>query len=686
MINIIKNNENFKCNSVAGSGKTTNIIKIINEFQNCLILTYNKNLRKDTIDKIDNEEYSNNVHTFHSFCNKYYFETINDLSICKIIDQDSPSYLGYNFDIIIIDEAQDLTDLYYNLILKILKDNKNLSSPLCLFGDKRQCIYNFKGADENIFISKTFNKENWKQITCSQSFRITKSLSDFINSLTYPNYEIKSNKLDGIITYIISDNIVFSVIEEIIRYIKEGFNEDDIFILMPSIKTSGFNSNAFKIQSLLTLCDFNIGILSRDNENNKNLTQNKILISSFHGTKGLERKIVIILNFDSSYFEWFNKSDCTDTCPNIIYTALTRSSLHVSLIKIASKNDFSFINTLNNISIIKHTFLYSEKILQNFYKKIIKRIDNKILITKILNNIFITKVDNYILNKKKIYERGKNLYKKSYSVCDSIDEFSTIILKEILDIMSNNNNIYGFSNFFKKITFEQTFEKFSYNYILKQANDIYENISNSLGNSVLIYLEFYYNNKIPSIYNNKIVINKLKFYFQKDRDLIDDNDINKTIHNFSFKKKEFQEIFFILGEYLLVLRNKFNYRFNKQLTNYNFINDENFLLNMAIKFNLILPKRYNLIFEKNIMFNNLSGCVDIIDVYNNNVYEIKTTNNINENDYLQLILYSYILNNIDKNKKYNYYLVNLNNFEIFQFDNKYFTDNLNQYFLTKCFL
>ena len=49
------------------------------------------------------------------------------------------------------------------------------------------------------------------------------------------------------------------------------------------------------------------------------------MISSFHQSKGLERKIVVVFNFDQSYFKYYAKHENTDVVPNTLYVACTRA-------------------------------------------------------------------------------------------------------------------------------------------------------------------------------------------------------------------------------------------------------------------------------------------------------------------------------------------------------------------------
>src|SRR5690606_15533514 len=57
----------------------------------------------------------------------------------------------------------------------------------------------------------------------------------------------------------------------------------------------------------------------------QDIINKKLVISSIHQTKGLERKIVVYFNFDYSYYT-FIESDAPKTrCPNLIYVATTRA-------------------------------------------------------------------------------------------------------------------------------------------------------------------------------------------------------------------------------------------------------------------------------------------------------------------------------------------------------------------------
>ena len=66
-------------------------------------------------------------HTYHSFSVKYYSSTcFTDYQMTDIIDNQMVCKCPYLFDLLILDEAQDMTSLYYALVCKIIKDQNAL--------------------------------------------------------------------------------------------------------------------------------------------------------------------------------------------------------------------------------------------------------------------------------------------------------------------------------------------------------------------------------------------------------------------------------------------------------------------------------------------------------------------------------------------------------------------------------
>uniref|UniRef100_A0A6C0ADI5 Uncharacterized protein n=1 Tax=viral metagenome TaxID=1070528 RepID=A0A6C0ADI5_9ZZZZ len=343
---------NLVVDSVAGSGKTTTNLHIsmLNKKQQVLLLTYNSKLKEETREKvyrlcIDNTE----VHSYHSFCYKYYEKCIKDSTIVKIINKDKEPQKSFSFDIVVVDEAQDMTPLYFKLVCKLIKDNKTMPK-ICIMGDKYQSIYDFNKADprfitlaEKIF---SFNELDWDIKKLSVSFRMNKPAVNFVNKVMLKEERLKSIKSSAYTPrYIIGDFFHDSkqiILQEIRRYFNMGYAHNDIFILAPSLKSS--KSPVKILANRLTDKKIPIYVPLNDDEKIKEEEiDGKILFSTFHQAKGLERKVVLIFNFDESYYYYKQNSDPTK-CPNELYVAVTRSLEQMTLLHQYSNNYLPFIN------------------------------------------------------------------------------------------------------------------------------------------------------------------------------------------------------------------------------------------------------------------------------------------------------------------------------------------------------
>jgi len=342
--------KNIIIDAIAGSGKTTTnlYVAINNKTSKILLLTYNKKLKLETREKSVklNLDTIVEVHSYHSFCVKYYNrECFTDKIILELIkDRESKKLTNFNYDIIILDEAQDMSPLYFELVNKIFKDNDNKNVKLIVLGDVFQSIYDFNKADQRYisFADKLFNNSSrpFMNINLSQSFRVTHQVAEFINNCLLKNNRINSTKQGGKPKYLVCD--VYNseyLYKEIKYYLDNNYTYDDIFILAPSVKSKLI----VKLANRLTLANIPIYVPSEEEKLDLNVLKGKITFSSFHQSKGLERKVVFVFCFDNSY-SYYKKNIKLDTCSNELYVAVTRVQEHLTLVHHYRYDYLPFVN------------------------------------------------------------------------------------------------------------------------------------------------------------------------------------------------------------------------------------------------------------------------------------------------------------------------------------------------------
>lgn len=345
----IKEQYDVKVSGVAGCGKTTNILGISTAFpeKNVLVLTYNARLKIETREKVDKLAITNTeVHSYHAMCVRYYSaEGAKDNGIINVTRKDMKPKKPIKFDIIVLDECQDMTKCYFDFVQKLVKDNEVDISQVqfCLFGDEKQNIFDFKGADERflthghkIFNSKsTSSIRQWKELTLSTSFRVTHQIANFINTYLLCYNRIRACKNGDKVRYMYINHFrqKYEVYKEVMHYLSLGYKYDDIFILAPSIKKKASYSPIINLENMLVSnghpC---FAPVSDEAKIDEDVIKGKIVFSTFHQVKGLERPVVILFSFDYSYFKYFDRTATIDKCPNIIYVAATRALKNLTVI------------------------------------------------------------------------------------------------------------------------------------------------------------------------------------------------------------------------------------------------------------------------------------------------------------------------------------------------------------------
>ena len=344
----VRDGHNVMVDAVAGTGKTTLILSIARELpdKRILQLTYNASLRKDVKDTIAKQELTNiNVHTYHSLAKRYYLSTgYTDTEIRRLLFKNTPPKENIaDIDLLVLDECQDMTLLYFHLMVKFVKDyNKPIQ--LLILGDYMQGLYEFKGADIRFLTLADIIWSNFvllrtsvfKKCTMKMSFRITNQMRSFVNNVMLGEPRMDACRDAEKVVYIRNSryNICKVVFAEITRLIEQGIKPCEIFILGNSVK--GSNSNIRNLENTLVEKDIPCHVPMLENEKmDDRVIDGKVVFSTFHSVKGRQRKYVFVVGFDNSYLKYYARGLPRDVCPNTLYVAATRATQGLYLIETA---------------------------------------------------------------------------------------------------------------------------------------------------------------------------------------------------------------------------------------------------------------------------------------------------------------------------------------------------------------
>lgn len=270
---------------------------------------------------------------------------------------------GQLYDIIFIDEIQDLTRSQIHLALSAAKKGAKIIA----FGDNFQCIYSWNGVEIDV-VDKLKEKISAKVLGLPISYRCPKKVIELAKEYA-PDIESAFFAQEGTITNISEDKLIDYVkpgdfvisrtnaplVKHCMHFLRNGVKSNIagkdvgsglLFLLRKSkkktlpafvrwleawqageikrLKEKNRSPGAIldKCECLLTICE-DAKSISDVEETIKNLFEDvddkdKVVFSSTHGAKGLERDNVFLLRYTF-------KPNKNQEEKNIMYTAITRT-------------------------------------------------------------------------------------------------------------------------------------------------------------------------------------------------------------------------------------------------------------------------------------------------------------------------------------------------------------------------
>jgi hypothetical protein len=620
IITAVIEGKNIIVDSVAGSGKTTTILHIGKSLpeKKILVLTYNAKLKIETREKAASLELSNmEIHSYHAFCVKYYdHKCYTDPGIITVLKNDKKPKQNFNYDLILLDEQQDMTNLYYKLVKKIIKDSGTKNIQLACFGDIYQNIYSFKGSDDRFlsFADKIYSlgclsiqtdsiDREWLHLRISESFRITKNMCDFINRHLLGNSRIISKKVTPHkVRYVICDTFTMTPYDEFRRYIELGYKADEIFILAPSIKKGKHDSPIRILENRIVNSGISCYVPVSDEEKiDEQVIQNKVVFSTFHQVKGLERKVVLVFNFDDSYFDFYGKDLPKNQCPNIMYVALTRAKEQMTLFHHYENEYISCL--LDKYKLSTTCTLIERRDCLGMKKNLQEPLE--LGVTELIRNMGIEIIDHAIhsIDYIKIQGAQKAIdiplkVQTGVSSFENVSEINGVVIPAIYEYLSK-----------KKVTMVDQLQKLVGRLSITHRKN-YESI----------------------VHKEKMTVSDILYLA---------NLYTSIMSGYIFKIEQIKEYKWLANKPLKQCLERIESVIGKEGTNYE----------VAIE-------------AKEIVYNRrLVGIVDVIDGLKNIVYELKCVQTLTGENILQLAIYAWIVEGLEmakgNNHKIRYLLFNI---------------------------
>jgi DNA polymerase III epsilon subunit-like protein len=686
---------------IPGGGKTTTIIKkiiyhIINNNiskKDFLIITFSKKACQDFIERgnniIEDVFTKNNVKTIHSLAgtiinklDKSKSESI-EIVICKAlnyINQYSVEELQNikclkSLKLIIIDEAQDISEIQYNLAKTL---SNKLNTCLILVGDPNQNIYQFQNGTDKFLLEHSKDKYYLKQ-----NYRSTPEIIDFINALKpwknlVPDIIATRETLNKKpIIYAGSQKIIVEhMMETIEEYKKEGINLKDIAIIGP-VKKSKENSygkfNNIGLQYFVNYFEDNkIKYIKHYSETTSDCEivntkthsiDGHINLYTIHGSKGLEFKKVFLLNFhtntygrnptsrDYNNFRYLWYVGLSRACDDmIIYTDYTKNvwyemaKCHQKLYKFVGKQ-LKFIEPIFE-KCIKRSSSITEllKTKEIFTEEVLFELKNYLNFEVDISDIYNNFDDNNITD----FEDYSSLYGKfieqlfEYLYCKKHNKqyLMSIMTKQFISnriCLSKKFRPY-ITGFLSKLgktpisLIEMEFINEIKNDFDDHEKEMYEEVVLKVKEKNLDIFSIYVSNEL--VYDNPEEIYNIADNIDKDIDTF----YNLYLLNLYFYQYEHE------AKYLWKQKDEIYEKIKSVQIYIDYINDYiNTINDPNYEFQINVSSKY---------ISDFNGIMDCYSSLNKEILEFKFIKNVGLTHYLQVFLYNFIKNNtIDKLEK-----------------------------------
>jgi hypothetical protein len=336
--NIIKAIEEGKdvfVDACIGAGKTTLLNAVCETFnrKRILYLTYNKLLKEDAKNKINSANAE--VLNYHGFAYKYLIRGriryTNQDGIKEVVKNIKNGLIKIpQYDMILIDEYQDINNDASDLIFAIEEEQKK-EVQLVFVGDMKQKIYDTTTIDVlNDCIFKL--RKEYTKLDLTQCFRLNEDHASMLGKIWKKT--IKGvNKNQKVL------KIKFD--QEEVEQILDEYENKDILILTPFKNNIELNNmiNHLEKTNPEKYNKKNLYVTISDNESNLNKPiENSMIVTTFDGSKGLERKLAIVFGFEEDVLQFRSERANKQIITNLFLVAASRGKEKIIFVESGKSN------------------------------------------------------------------------------------------------------------------------------------------------------------------------------------------------------------------------------------------------------------------------------------------------------------------------------------------------------------
>lgn len=319
-----KQGKNLLVDACIGSGKTTSIQVLCNEMpssRSILYLTYNRLL------KIDAQEKIVVPNAFVTNYHGYAWRMLKSINISAGQSDLIQTYLKHkpkvwDFDLLIIDEYQDIEQELAEMLEIIKEQNPNIQ--IIAVGDMQQKIYDKTTLDVPSFIEKYL--EDYELLNFTKCFRLGKELAGTLGNIW--NKTIDGCNEECTVSFLDFDDAV------------DFLAHQDLSEILCLGARTGAMPRALNMLETEYPEKFNkktVYATIRPDDRGSTVVPDKniAIFTTYDSSKGLERNVCLVFNFteDYWYLRAFKSLTKYDILRNIFCVAASRGKRHIIFVK-----------------------------------------------------------------------------------------------------------------------------------------------------------------------------------------------------------------------------------------------------------------------------------------------------------------------------------------------------------------